>query len=602
MAYIPTTEEQEKQQQEQGMNILAQPGMAQTPSQSEQTPPAQTQTGGAIIQTGQQTSRPKQPTGSGLFTNLKKYVSANRGAGQNIGGAIQQQTGEQAQSIAQNIAQQKQQLSQKVQEGQQKIQGAQQFGQQALQQAGTGQLQDNDFTRFQQLKTGQQRFDEVAPLTFTQQQSQIQDLQRQASVAGTEQGREALLEQTFGQGRQYTAGQKRLDSLLFGTDRTAQEAAVSQLRDLATQQSRGLQEAQKSTRENVYNLREAQRGLQEKLRTGLEGAFTGVRQGLESRAEAYDKGMQQLAQNVAQGLREGTIYEEDVAQIMDDGGQYLRSLAGEYTGLGEGANVDEILGNLSARNLLGQTVGDEVVYNDPDLQRLALAQEVARQRALERLGGISEAERTFLVGPEDLTGTLQVGQYRGEDIGLTGDGGATSFQQAYQDRMAEIGSEIDTAAKRADDIYYEDLGGATGYGYGPARGTRDAAALAREVIDQDTQILGTDERLLDLYRTKGLTPGAIGQESIEEVYSDIIPIQQEHSDLLMKGYAGNLTSDEEARLNELQQIINTDEDYRGYSDSLAQTAIAQRFLNEVDARREAIQAMRSGRFKLGRRT
>lgn len=621
MAYIPPTEEEEQGQQG-GMNVLGQPPMGQQTQEQEQEQqqvPTQPATGGTIQAGANQPRQPRgqgrQQVGSGLFTNIKKYVQANRGAGQQIGQTVQQRGQEQAAQIGQQIQQQRQQQAQRVQEGQSKIQGAQQFGQQMIQQAGTQQFQDPDVERFQQLRTGQRRFDEsVSPLTFSQQARDVGRMQRQAEEAGTEAGRDILLDRTFGEGQQYTAGQRRLDSLLLGTDPTAQQQTVQTLRDVAAQQAQALQEARRGSREDIYGLREAQRGLQEGLQTGLEEAFTGVRSDIEARAAQYDEGMEGLAQNIAEGMRTGQLYEEDIQSLTGPGSEYLRGLVGKYTGFGTGADLDNILGQLSARGRLGEQVGDQIVYTDPELQRIATEQEVARQRALERLQGISDAERTFLVGPEDLTGQLQVGRYTGEDIGLIGDAGQQTFQSAYEQRMSDIQDAIEQKAKEADDHYYWDRGRATGYGWAPRRGTRDAKALAREAIEHDVDISGTDSRLLELYGG----PAEIEDLNIDSLQQKQQQLEQQRQELAIlqlrrdletsggKTWWGQmdyqpLSEQDIQRLAELEQI-NFNERAQILQRSMNEAQQAQSYLDAVEARRQAVAGMRQGRFGLARRS
>lgn len=609
MAYIPATEEEKIQEDDQGMNVLG--GQTGAPTQQPQDAQApQPASGSTFI--GQDTAQPQQqqsgqPKGSGLFTNLRKYVKANTGAGQQMGQAVTKQVGEQASQIGQAVQSQKNKLQQRLQEGQSKIAGAQQFGQQTLQQAGSQPFQDQDVTKFQQLSSGQKRFDQVGPANYTQQQLQAQKLNQQAQAAETERGSQELLRQTFGQDQRYTRGQQQLDNLIFGADPNARRQAIEGIRGAAGQTQEQIEQAQLEGRTGIADIRQAQRGLQEGLQTGLQDAFTGVRSGLESRAGDYDAQMRELAQNIAQGLREGQVYEEDLGSLTGEGSEYLRGLVGEYTGLGEGADVDDIIGQVQARGVLGQEIEGQQVYNDPDLQRLATEQEYARQRALEQLGNISEAERTFLTGPEELLGQLQVGQYTGQDLGLTGDEGQRTFQSAYNERMKQIGGEIDQAVKKADDVYYEDYGVRTGYGYTPTRGSRDAGAIARDVIDSGGQLDLSDPRLAALYNLR--EGSTLAPENYQEKFSNILETNPEIEEILNTlpveslndGYGGFGI---DSRLNRIWNEVDsgTRRDLKEYGKIKQAERTSQRYQQEIEARKQAIEAMRRGRFGLASRT
>ena len=59
-------------------------------------------------------SQPQDRQGSGRFTNLQKYISANQGAGQALGEKVQSNIQSQAEAVRQGIQGQQQQFQQKI--------------------------------------------------------------------------------------------------------------------------------------------------------------------------------------------------------------------------------------------------------------------------------------------------------------------------------------------------------------------------------------------------------------------------------------------------------------------------------------------------------
>lgn len=135
MAYIKKTAEDEQQQGT--MNTL---GTNQPMGQAAQETQNQAvnisgQQSSSVGQNQQPSNQPKKGVGSGQYTDVKKYIQANRGATQRLGQAATQDFQKKAESVGQAVQKKEQQLSDVIQQNRQSIEQAKQFGQNTLQSA-----------------------------------------------------------------------------------------------------------------------------------------------------------------------------------------------------------------------------------------------------------------------------------------------------------------------------------------------------------------------------------------------------------------------------------------------------------------------------------
>jgi hypothetical protein len=301
--------------------------------------------------------------------------------------------------------------------------------------------------------------------------------------------------------------------------------------------------------------------------------------------------MAALADRIRAGLGEKSFYEEDIAQLGQAGQDYLRGLGGQYTGAAEGVyDYDKLIG---AKGALGQDIEgvEGRQFSETEMSRIATDQQRARQRALESLKGISNAERTFLTQDRDQVGGLTVGQYTGADLGLTG---ADSFKSARDKRMKDIEQGIADRANQMNKIYYDAYGQHSGYGYAPMVGDRDAEGYAKAAL---TGAGAYDEaQLRSLYGAVGDTTHAERQE----IYDNQQKLIQERRDLFtaMDDPRSRLTSEEIEQSNIRQAEI---EEELKKSGNIGQFTKEQDFLDQFKARQAAVQAMRAGKYGIKNR-
>jgi len=300
MAFIP---EEEEGSQEVGMNTLAtQDQLNQQQSQEDQeqqvgqgTPVSisagQPQIGSQVAPQSTPATGTRKQKGSGMFTDIRKYISANKPAAERISGAVTGKVGQQAQDIKNQIQKQQDKLQQNLDQTQSRLQESREFTQEAIQKAGSGELSDEDFQRFQGLITNGSQFDVAQPVDLLQQRSRAKALERLSSQAGRAQGREELLRQTFsGRGRPYTRGQRAVDSLILSADPTATQQMVQ-----GTQQQLGgladsITQARKKAIQDVYGLKKdvseftGREGEAAQSILGEQGARTTLGQELDQQA------------------------------------------------------------------------------------------------------------------------------------------------------------------------------------------------------------------------------------------------------------------------------------------------------------------------------
>jgi hypothetical protein len=190
----------------------------------------------ANFSTGQQSGQ----TGSGRFTNLQKYIGANQGSGERLGGKIGQNFNDKTGQQTKDINNQNSQIAQNINAGKDSLQQGQGFqtqlgdigkgfesfksmedrgGFDAANQQATNFAKSPDFNKFQTIQAGNAIDNDAANAAQanalqagTNLNSYTQD---QLNKVNTEQGRYDLLKNTFGNKKNYSSGNARFDQLFL---------------------------------------------------------------------------------------------------------------------------------------------------------------------------------------------------------------------------------------------------------------------------------------------------------------------------------------------------------------------------------------------------
>ncbi len=383
-----------------------------------------------------QQSKPGSPKGSGRYTNIKKYIEANQGAGERLAGGIQgsfqrqinpyEQTASKAQGDVQSGLQQGQQELQRGQQTLQKLQGP---GFDASAIAGD----EAALTDFAKFKAGQN----INEQTLFEKNRQLQDTasqiggklgQQQQNVA-TEEGRFGLLGSTFGGGgrKQYGTGQQRLDQLFLQAGGGNQIGALRQ--NLSEQQKQNLAREQtaKSLGMDISGLQAQESELGSALGKSAQSLEQGFIDQLQGRVGEVQAGREKEQKELRTALDFITGKTQDAGGV--DVQSYLSKLGitpGTQTFgfFNEGFNPEDYI-KLSQNKATS--------YKD-----IAGAEDVNKYSALAKLayGGVDQSGK--FIGPQEAQLKLtQAGNLDPAAQILQGQSGRTKLQEG-----------LDTAAQK----------------------------------------------------------------------------------------------------------------------------------------------------------
>lgn len=272
---------------------------------------------------------------SGRFTNLKNYIGANQGAGNQLGERITGGLSREKEKASTQQAQGTQAIADKVNAERERLGQGEKFAEQLGTETGAQNIygdqgQRDQFGNLLQQQGNYQGINQNLNQTQNQLQTNLNQLGQNVSNLGNEQGRFQLLQSNV-KGPNYTTGQQRLDQLF-----------------LQTGDPRALQQAQQ----------------------GLQGDIRGLQTGLNIAVDQFG--------NDISGLRQ---QEADVAKLLQD------TLTGESSSLYGGARTsaeqlnaqNALLNNAMTQYFSGQGVSD-------DAQRQALQAELDRNAGLYTSG------------------------------------------------------------------------------------------------------------------------------------------------------------------------------------------------------------------------
>lgn len=339
------------------VNELGQDEDKNQPGQSgNSTPPGQapSNSGNAPAITSSQTSNPNQQRGSG-YTNISKVLQANQGNG--LGSAVGnniQQVGNQAQD---NLRNAQNQFNQQTQSNQFNTDQNKQTVENVLNDP-TQAVNSQQGKQFQNLISGQYQGPQNLN-NANQIQAQAGNLAQMGQALGSSGGRQALLQQMFGN-PQYTQGQQTLDNLLLGQS-----------------QSPELQQA-----------RRAALTTQGQVNNAISGAAAQGQQQTQQ-AQQFGKSVQDQFGNLV-NTQDQSLQNAALKAQTDRDAQYRQTLQDYNTGhlTGDEANLLGVTNNENTYNLL----------NDPskylsesalkaNASNVASADDYAKMQALQKLGG-----------------------------------------------------------------------------------------------------------------------------------------------------------------------------------------------------------------------
>ena len=281
------------------------------------------------------------------------------------------------------------------------------------------QLTEDDITRFNQLRTGIERFDN-AVLNVASEDRRTEQSLKDAEGLTTNQGRRDMLRKEFGTRGQYSSGQASLDNLILTSDQEVTRDLIQESKANAEQSKQLLQDAYNTGRISIAELKQGTEKVQRDLSEGVIAAESGLRTNLEERAAAGEGTyMKELTDRIQSG------------RGMTDEDRALLELTGEERY------------NLDPATLLSQI--DPTQYNIQDVANLT---DVARAKALARLSG--QDEQRMLLNEQEI---------RNRDLVNEGDEFATTFDELNRTDRESL---MEFKDKLRGDKRYENIDAARG--------------------------------------------------------------------------------------------------------------------------------------------
>ena len=376
--------------------------------------------GGAMIGGGRG-SAPKAPAtpaapkqqkaGTGTFTNLKSYLQAAQGGGQQrIAQAATQRVAGATTRAKKAIEQANTAFEQQMQAGSiQNLPEAQRAAENAISQATGVTYQGPDQQYFD--KKDEEAFEQIAnaeyggPLSLTQAglyqpaATSAAEAQRVSEFAQTAGGRESLLRDVFGRNRNYSRGASKLDAMLLNTS----QEGLQRLQEEA-QQGAGIKQALQAVENEAIAKAAGTAGEIEKAREAVRGKLVTTRQAEEDATNAYIKNIQDNWNKLPEFLK------QSYTQAMQSGGA-LSAEEAAVLGLQQGQSL--FGASPEAIQAAAMAEGSELITKDQLSRQLALA----RLAGLDTRGGLkkdllySDLERA---GTKDILSSVDTGRFLGD--------------------------------------------------------------------------------------------------------------------------------------------------------------------------------------------
>lgn len=553
----PTQEEEQSGTMNvfEGQNQPSQPSQGADTTQSPQNVSGrQSATVGASgnQQQQQQANQPKKGVGSGMFTNVRKYVQANKPKTQQMTGAVTGKFQQQAGNVRQQFQQQQSDFQRRVNENRQRLESATQFGQQAVQRASG--LEDQQALQ-QQQEQAQSRLGRLGDLQEGGYQQGIQDLQTQMGyqdyVSGFQPPQEAVQPDVQGT-------QQPQEPMSFADWQSKQQ------QDLAAAQQQSLQDlqAQEDALRNLYTeyaqytrygthideQRAANAAREMREITGLTG---------QASLQAVKDSSQQLFDSYkAQGMTdEQALQQVQGLSQWGSGGTYYNPITGQYEGtrgeMYQGASqLGGIESELAAKQAAYQQAAQGLSQFDQQALDLMRQQEMQTQfeHQQEIQAELADLQNRMENAPETLTEEevgrfrdLVTGQTRFDDIAYN-----TGKQQRAAQALMEKAQRADTEQGRRELL--RDA-------FGQDRYTSGMTSLDQLILGSDA---GSRQQIAEA--TRGTAEALTGDisEARRQALSDVAGLTTE-SKALREQLGSDVESRQEALRADLQRRLETGE-------------------------------------------
>jgi hypothetical protein len=400
---------------------------------------------------GQSRPAPQQRQGSGLFTDLNKYIQANQGAGQRTAQGISQNLTNKFEPEKTNVFNTGKATASGIDSGQKEIEKG--SGYKTLFEQNKPELETvaNDNTKaaeFAKFRTGQgvniNQLNNTAGQAETANIAAQQKLDQYGQQVASEQGRFGLLRDVYGGlGKRYGSGQQKLDQLLLqsgGNNNVAQlKGSVTGLQQSVNPEIQKLAQY----KSDIGNLQTGQAGLASDLTNLSSNAFN-------QKDQELTNNMQNINAARRQGLEDlGNTFNSLVGA--EGASDFSQNMA-EKLKLNLGQRTFGALDNLNVKNDLTSKLDERMAS---DINQTSNQEQLNRYNALQKLMKSGyDAKQNVATYDNNLNKTLgeQLGRdnvvYK--DFGDLASRGEDQFRQALMsgsDTIYGTGKTSQTQAK-----------------------------------------------------------------------------------------------------------------------------------------------------------
>lgn len=426
------------------------------------------------------TSPQNKATSSGRFTNIQNYLTANKNS--NLGTKLEEGLQNKTNQVVERVGQEKQNFEKQTNEAYNPFVGGEDFVNQTIQNAPTA-VDDNDqFNRFQTIRTA----DYKGPQDLQNYSNVKQDVQNVRSLAGlgnTESGRFSLLKNFFGSGNQYSRGAQTLDNLVL----QGQGNNLQQLKRISNQGLQNLEQTRGDAQgEYAQKLKDAQ-DLGQKTTQQLSTASGANEQQIQQRvaeAQVFENKQKQAVQDINDLLSGRGLTE------VSSGSNVLR--AGESASGDKVTDINKALKIATEAGIIkaGDNQGITDLYTRLNTPVFKTIEQYVKNGQGDLLGYNNSSDRnvtnnTIAQSKLDFGAMLRDALRNNDFSNLTAEGLATADQKSRSNALSKLGGQLGT--------YNPDAAG-----YQSSTHAFDLASLQGR-IDKELADLGGVERLPDVY-------------------------------------------------------------------------------------------------------
>lgn len=373
------------------------------------------------VQTNQElpdsAQKQRRPTRSGVFTNLDKYINANREQSTKLAGNVSKKLGEKATSVRKNLENAQSEYRENVKRGGTDRNAG--FVDSMVQRAGRSEITNDEQEKFSKM-----RDKEYQGPSSLQDRDDYSKLHRsfkktedQANSGSSAAGRFALLSEMYKK-PSYTKGQKDLDSLLVGgteKGRRKLDEMQGSYGNIASEFKNAEELSRKTAQTRKMETQQAKDDVQKAL-FGETGALDNLNESINAQVGRLKKEREESLAQLREQLKRGEVSRD----LLNKSGQ-----------LSSDGVVDDDA-DIAGKNIYNLNLDDYIVDNPYEISRdtAMTKDEAARLQALALLAGRQES--SYLTD-SNLAGTASQANLIGFD------------QEKFDTDLAKVSSDYKSA-------------------------------------------------------------------------------------------------------------------------------------------------------------